>query len=411
MLTHSLFKVSSSFWEKLGQFSAVALAFVIPISTSMTSVFAWIILLSFLFGENKTLKKEIFFHHPLVKWIYPLIILMGIGITYSIANMDEVRDRMMDALRLAWIPLLIYFYQTKKIAKWALWAFVAAMLLTLVLAFLKIYADVPVGLKFPGGAIFKSHIKTSFFMAMAAFFLAQQIKETARRYAAGYIILICLMIYYLLFMSTGRVGYLSLIVCLVLFAWQNFRLKGIMAASVVGMSLIVGAYFTSDVFSARVNVLSRDWDFYQKGRLMESSLGSRISFAESSAHLFVKHPWFGWGTGSYGKAYEKHHEGEKIIFTDNPHNEYLRTAVELGMLGLGLLFMFFYHQWRLSKQLPLETRRFYQGVLLTFMMGCFINSWLTDFTEGYFYCVITAICFASLPPKENTNQLRQSVLH
>ncbi|MGD9591433.1 MAG: O-antigen ligase family protein, partial [Candidatus Berkiella sp.] len=211
-------------------------------------------------------------------------------------------------------------------------------------------------------------------------------------------IIIGLMIYYLFFMNEGRMGYVTFIMCLFMLAWQTYRLKGMLLATFVALTMLSGAYFTSSIFSARINIISQDMDFYhQGGRLLESSLGSRIQFARSSSELVMQKPFMGWGTGSFAPAYAKLFEGENTLLTDNPHNEYLRISVELGLFGLGLLLLLFYHQWRLSKQLPKDIRGFCQGVLLTFMLGCLFNSWLKDFSEGYFYCLMIAICFASLP--------------
>lgn len=385
-------------WDKIGQAAAIGLAFVIPISTSLTTILSGLILISWVLGPNQLEKRRILFQHPLVGWVYPLVVLTLVGIIYSSGDPQNIRHSLVDGLRLSLIPLFIYFYQSKTVSKAALWAFASAMILTLILAFLKVYAGLPIGLKYTTGAIFKSHIKTSYFMAIAAFFLAFQFGYIARRYRfiAGVVIL--LMIFYLLFMSVGRIGYITLVACLLVLAWQKGRFKGFLVASFMAVVMILGAYSTSTIFHDRINLLVQDLDFYhQGGRLIESSLGSRIQFALTSADLLFERPFFGWGTGGFEAAYAKFHEDEATLLTDNPHNEYLLKGVEFGFVGLGFLLLLFYKQWRLSSQIPMELRGFYQGVLFTFVLGCFLNSWLKDFAEGYFFCVMTAICFAALP--------------
>ncbi len=384
--------------DTLGQLAAIMLAFFVPTSTFMTNVMVLLIVFLWLLNPHRERKIHILVNHPLSPWIFSLVVLTCIAMFYSIGDTRSTWLGLRDIMRLAVIPVLIYYYQPKHMAKYALWAFTLGMILTLILAFLKVYANLPIGLKYTTGGVFKSHIKTSYFMAMAAFFLATQLKslQSHQRTIVG--IIIVLMSYYLFFMNEGRIGYIIFISCLFWLAWQSFRVKGLAIACVAAVTMLGGAYLTSSVFSARINLLAQDLDFYhQGGRLLESSLGSRIQFAESSSELIAQKPVIGWGTGSFGAAYAKLFEGQNTLLTDNPHNEYLRVGVELGLLGLGFLLMLFYQQWRLSKQLPRDIRGFCQGVLLTFMIGCLLNSWLKDFAEGYFYCLMMAVCFASLP--------------
>ncbi len=397
-IKNKFLKINSIQWDTIGQGAAIGFALFLPISTALTSYVVGIIIGAWILGPHQAEKRRLIFNHPLSGWIFALMILTLVGVFYSQGDNDTIRRNMLNGLRIGVIPILIYFYQNKIVSKLALWAFAFSMVITLILAFLKVYADFPIGLKYTTGAIFKSHIKTSYFMAIAAFFLSIQLKTVKRQYRAALAILIGLMVYYLLFMNVGRIGYLTLITCLLLLAWQSYRLKGVLWAGLIAIAMIGGAYFTSSVFSDRVNLLSQDLDFYHEGgRLLESSLGSRLQFAQASFQLFTEKPLLGWGTGGYSAAYAKLFENETTLLTDNPHNEYCRIGVELGFLGLGLLLILFYQQWRLSRQLSPDIRGFCQGILLTFMLGCLLNSWLKDFAEGYFYCLMTAICFAGIP--------------
>lgn len=383
-------------WDKIGQFAAIGIAFALPVSTAVTSYCMAIVLISWLLGSEQREKRAFVFHHPLMIWIWPLVLVTLLGMFYSIGEFTAIRRAAMDGVRLAFIPFFMFYYRSPQVAKKALWAFCLAMILTLILGFLKVYAGLPIGMKFTVGAVFKSHIKTSFFMAIAAFFLVYQIKILPR-YRTLWIVLILLMIYYLLFLSAGRIGYITLGVCSLFYAWQEHRFKGIVIALLLASSVFGGAYLTSSIFADRINILSQDLDFYHGGRLIESSLGSRLHFAFSSIDLMEEHPWIGSGTGSFGVAYARSYHGDNTLYTDNPHNEYLRVGVELGIVGLFCLLLMFIQQWRLSWQIPGAYRGFIQGILLAFFIGCFINSWLKDFTEGYFYCVMIAIGFSAIP--------------
>jgi len=395
--------------DTLGQAGAVLLCFALPISTALTSILMGVVFVAWFFGKNRAQKWQIASRHRVLDWIYPLMLLSILGVLYSTGESESILNGLSDSLRLLLIPILLYFYRQPKMMTLSLWAFILAMCVTLILVFLKVYGGLPIGLKYSAGAIFKSHIKTSFFMAMAVFFLAHQIKSTPRyRMVLGMII--ALMIYYLFFINAGRIGYLTLMVLSLLFFWQHLRLKGVLIGSTCVIALLCITYLTSSVFNERINMLSQDLDFYhQGGRLAESSLGSRLQFAESSLELMAKKPLLGWGTGSFGAAYASLYEGKNTLLTDNPHNEYLRLGVEFGGLGLLVLLLMFAHQWQLMKKLPDNMKMLGQGFLLTFILGCFFNSWIRDATEGVFYCVMIALIFSTLPLPERKFLVKASV--
>lgn len=386
-----------STWDQIGHAAAIAIAFAIPVSTSATSALSILIFVAWLMGPHRNEKWLILRGHPLLIWLYPLILIALVGAFYSDAEPRALRQGFTDALRLVLMPLLFYFYRSEKIATAALWAFIAAMVLTLGLAFLKVYADFPIGLKFTTGAVFKSHIKSGYFMGMAAFFLALKLPAFPK-YRSVIVFLIAAMVYYLFFMNLGRIGYITVLSCGGILAWQAYRMKGLYIAGILGLLLLGGAYAFSDIFYHRMQHLVHEFEIYQKGGdLLSSSLGSRISFIIDSITLMKSHPLIGYGTGSFGAAYGTLPEMASRLFTDNPHNEFLRIGVEFGVIGMLLLGLFFYQQGRLSQQLSPSLHHLWQGTYITFILGCLLNSWMRDVPEAYFYCVMTAICFAQVP--------------
>ncbi len=49
--------------------------------------------------------------------------------------------------------------------------------------------------------------------------------------------------------------------------------------------------------------------------------------------------------------------------TDNPHNAYLNLGVQLGLLGMGALLLFFLLQWRFAGLMRPEQRRLAQALV------------------------------------------------
>ena len=93
-----------------------------------------------------------------------------------------------------------------------------------------------------------------------------------------------------------------------------------------------------------------------------------------------------------------------MLETRNPHNEYLLIAVQVGLVGLGLLLYLFYRQWRLAKMLPSSLERsLAHGLLLAIMSGCLFNSLLLDHTEGMLYGWMSGLLYAGLKSNSQNN--------
>ena len=397
-------------WNKIGFWATLGFAFFIPISTAGTNICIALVVLSWILGGQYAAK--------MLTCQKPFVIALGIWIAvtlagglYTSAEPVAFWGRISDTTRFLYIPFLMFYVESPRKMNTILWAFVLAMVLTLILGYLKMYGGLPIGTKFTTAAVFKSHIKTNFFMSVAAFYLAHQAKAnpTYRKY---FLFILGLMVYYIFFMSVGRIGYLTFIGFFLFFLWHALPINRVLASLSILVMMGVGVslvYVASPQFASRVNALQHDWVLYQEGgRLVESSLGSRITFDLYSLELMQRHPILGWGTGSFKTAYQKiaKEKGDTFL-TDNPHNEYLRVGVEFGLVGLLLLLGLLGYAWRLTRQLEGVDKHFCQGVLLMFCMGLLINSWLIDFTEGCFFSLITALIVAHASSKAPLWQSQQ----
>jgi O-antigen ligase len=92
--------------------------------------------------------------------------------------------------------------------------------------------------------------------------------------------------------------------------------------------------------------------------------------------------------------------------TENPHNEYLLIAIQIGLIGLASLLYLFYRQWQVAGRLaqPLY-RDLARGMVLMFVVGCLFNSLLVDHTEGLLFAWMSALLFAA-PMKPDSSTAR-----
>lgn len=382
--------------KKIGYWLVLLLTLSVPISTAVTSVTMILILVLWFATGQWHQKAYLYWRHPLTPPILVLLCLGSVGLIYTQTALSMGLESFKDYVRLAYIPILAYYISHPSSAKRVAQVFIMAMIVTLILGYCKVYGGLPIGEKYTMGSVFKSHIKTSFFMSIAAFILAVQWINSPSKWWLGLGLL--LMIHYLFFLSYGRIGHVTIILLALFAAWYYKKAKGLMFAMVAVTGVVIIAYTTSDIFAKRIDILKQDWAIYQTdGQLIKSSLGSRLTFYQVGLSIFAKHPIKGVGTGGFESAYDDYIAKTPTLATDNPHNQYIKMMVELGLLGLAALLYLFVKTWQLAQQVPLSSHRLIiQGGLCAFYVGCCLNSWVSDFTEGFFFVVFCAVAFASM---------------
>jgi O-antigen ligase len=398
--------VKSGFRENCDVFSkqcAVLLGFTLPISTFATHVVLSFLIIAWFLAGNLKEKVDIILHHPVVRLILILFGVFIIGALYSRAPRADSLWMVQKMGKLLYIPFLLPIMQEKKWRRAALLAFLSAMLLTFGLSLLKVYGGVPIGVdeRFTTACVFKDHIFTNLMMAFASFMVAHYCLNQTNilmRVLLG--ILLIGLVFYVLFMSAGRSGYVVFVALWLLLGLQKASFKGL-AIGLLGLLMLLSfAYVKSDAFQGRLLVITKNVAEYHVGNVA-TSVGERLEFLNQTWQLSKQRPWFGYGTGSFKGVYQTHAAENHLRTTDNPHNEYLHILFQLGIFGLAafLGLFFFLSQWTFLLS-GLE-KWFAQGMIVAMAVGCFANSWLMDFTSGYFFVFIIACCFGALNLKKD----------
>ncbi len=395
----------NAFQTKCDNFSkqcAVLLGFVIPVSTTATHVVLFFLLINWFLAGNFSEKIKISIAHPVSK---AALILFGVFVTgtfYSAAPLDDKIFILGKMGKLLYLPFLLPLFMEEKWRRSGMAAFVGAMLLTLILSMLKLYANLPISTRFTEACVFKDHIYTNFMMAFAGFVVGHyglQSKNGWERFALS-----CLLsgfVFYVFFMSKGRTGYIIFALLWLLFFLQRISFKGIILGT-IGLILLVGlAFKLSYPLQEGFGLVINNIEQYQAGD-SNTSVGARLEFFTQTWDLAKQHPWFGYGTGSFRSVYETHATANQLLLTDNPHNEYLNIFFQLGLFGFAAFIGFFILLGKLSFRLPKPEQWIAQGALGAMILGCLANSWLLDFTSGYFFVIIIAFSFGALKRKEGS---------
>jgi hypothetical protein len=504
--------------DQSARWMAVALGFAIPLSTSIAGILSAIIVILWFISGNFKKKYAAIRRNPVAVSAMLVSGLFFAGLLWGEANQDSISH----AARFLLIPFLIPLFTESKMRHYALWGFLSAMVLTLILSYLawfgllpkndllrtttmpyfetshfvhpfsierlaqRISADIgSIDLKSPDNttgrlneilkitdlydrlrvkkndiryssevmdlvrdtsgyrtgrnfsdllatkqekllklnrlfleetypsetpkspkdsrvdvSVIQHKITHNFLMAMAAFLLAIQI-----RFAKGHAMkaLLALLtgfaLFNVLFMVGGKTGYVVALVLTVYFfiSWLKVR-KGVLVSVVVLACLgaVVFMFPSSQLYTRTVSIFDQLSRWHPE-RADESSVGQRLEFYNNSLKIIRGNPVLGVGTGNFTTAYARTVEGTRMDRTDNPHNEYLMTAVQLGLVGLVALLYMFFTQWRFGGKIyhP-EERIMARGLILAIVVGCLFNSFLKDYTEGLFYFWMSAVLFSRL---------------
>lgn len=394
---------------------AIALGFAIPISTAATNLLLAAILLLFaVSGDYRAKLAAIARNQPaLAVLLFCAVVVLGSA--YGSGGAEDNLHYLGKYLSLLLIPLLVPLFSCRADRVRALAAFGAAMLLTLALSYAIRYGWLPHGLlafvdersQAMWGAdnpvVFKLHITQGFLMAFSAFLLAvvaSQPGPPALRWAA--LLFSVLAAGNVLLMLKGRTGYAVLAVLGVLMLFERFGRRAIVISVLVIALVGAAAYQWSGSFHERVHLTIAEAGAWQPGKGDQTSIGLRFDYYTNTLAIIQDHPWFGVGTGGFQGAYGERIKNTGMAPSNNPHNQYLLIAAQLGVAGLAVLLWMYAVYWRQAGRLEPAFRQIARGVLLAMLVGNLFNSFMLDFTERLFFAWISGVLLAELSALHET---------
>ncbi len=374
----------------------------IPISVALDNVLSVLVLLAWLASARLGEKLAGLRANPAALAALALLGLLVAGLAWGPGSLADGLHYLSKYRDLLLVALLGAFITSEGDRTRALDAFLAAMAITVVLSYAIRLGVWPVDnppARYPGNpTVFKTHITHNLLMAIAAFLAADRALRAGRRgwrivYAAGAALAACNV-----FMVQGRSGYLVFAVLALYLAFAHWRWRGLGAALVAGSLMVVISYLAyAPLFDrgADAAVELRDW---QAGRANDTSTGFRMNYYKTTIAIVRDHPLLGVGTGGFVHAYRGKIAGTGLPETSNPHNQYLLTAAQLGVLGLLALVALFVVMWRQAGALEPPTRVAARGLVLAIALGSLLNSFLIDHTEGLLFAWMAGVLFAPQRP-------------
>ncbi len=385
---------------------AIAMGFSLPISTAASNILLVAVVVLFALSADYKRKFQAVVSNPVAMACAAFCTLTLLGCLYGRGNPADKLHYLGKYLTLLAVPLLVPLFAERAARIRALFSFCAAMLLTLGLSFLIRFGWLPAFLKplmatpnplvhVPDAVVFKLSITHGFLMAFTAFLLAIGARQTESLRARWTLaVLAALAAYNVLFMVIGRTGYVVLAALCVYFLFRRFGRRGIVLAAIGVLLVAAASYQWSESFRQRAGEVVAEGRAWKQGRGDPTSIGLRFDYYSNTLSIVRDRPLFGVGIGGFEQAYGERIKGTGMAPSNNPHNQYLLIAAQLGLLGLACLLWLYAQVWRGAGRLDPPFGEIARGLLLAIVIGNLFNSFMLDFTERTFFAWLSGVLFA-----------------
>jgi hypothetical protein len=212
----------------------------------------------------------------------------------------------------------------------------------------------------------------------------------------------------ILYLATSRTALVVVPSLLVLFGYLRFGWKG--AAAMLGaLALLVAlAWPTASFLKHRVIGLVDEVEHYQSNAA-PTSAGERLEFWKKSVRFVADAPVIGHGTGSIGEQFRRAaegHTGMGATVANNPHNQTLTVAIQLGIVGAVALWAMWLSHLMLFRGPGLAA---WVGLVVVAqnVIGSLFNSHLFDFTHGWAYVVGIGIAGGTVLGRASSKATRE----
>lgn len=296
--------------------------------------------------------------------------------------------------KLFYLPIVAACFINPKVRFWALNTFLFSILVTCIISIAMGLGFIPLGPGLDPGEVFFNHIITGFMVSFACYLsllYALQFKGWKR---ALYLILFLLMSYQMMFISTGRTGYLSYALLMTFFIAQNVSKYQAIGFCVLFSLLGICAYNSPTMYS-QITTLTEDLRLFNQNKLI-GSVGLRVEFHKYAYSLFKESPFVGIGTGGFKARYIQDNPLPKWgPSLTEPHSQYWFLLVDQGLIGFSLFGLFLWSVFKMAFKLQ-EMKPILLGFTTVFTLACCSDTIFSYSILGYLLMVITAISLGEL---------------
>jgi O-antigen ligase len=190
----------------------------------------------------------------------------------------------------------------------------------------------------------------------------------------------------LIYGVTSRTALLVVPVLFFLMGLQRFGRRSVLVLLAAGIAVGIVGWTSSPQLRSRVFKTVAEFQSYQSDNDWNST-ALRLEFVRKSVRFFADAPLIGHGTGAIKGLFERAtagRAGAEGAATENPHNQTLSVAVQLGLVGVLVLYAMWCAQLLLFRGEGLAAW-IGMGVVVQAIIMSLFNSNLFDFSTGWIY--------------------------
>ena len=365
------------------QWCAIGLGFSIPISAALDSFLLIAFIVLWFSSGNLTARLRRLLEHPVASMGVVFAAAMLLGMTWSPASPEQLRDALVNASSFVALGLFAIVFLDPSTRDRAQFAFLLSSAIVLVLSFaIWLGGEIP-GLKGQPNdpVVFKHHDTHNVLMAIAALLFALHALESRNRRVrmlfGGLAVAAAVDVFLLIQGLGGQLALFAACMYLAIARLKSRRGAAIAVAGLIGLATVAL--------------------FVAKASPDQSPLGARLEFYANAMEVIGEHPAIGVGTGGFRSAYESKVRGTQMVVTNHPHNAFLHVAAELGLIGLAVLIVLLLVQWRCASRMSgFSERGAARGLIVIFTVAGLVSSTFGDHTEGLFYAWASGLFFATV---------------
>jgi len=378
---------------RIQQFLFILLGVFIPTSIAITNLIIGFLALCWILERNFITKFNVIKSSKWMLAIFALIGLYLLGMFWGDQHLNA--DWQFQRLALLLIfPILMTMNLNQETIKRAVFAFLGTAFIS-ALAAVAINNNIILPLSEYLSFIDPSWRNSAFItynyhnviLALATTLSLYILVEKKSKYT--YLLLLFIAVYSIsIFTERGRAGQvifnLSLVFYIIYYNRRNLLRLFTLLVLLFSFQFVI--YSSTNVYKDRFDAVS---NIIQNNgvRRVGNIQDIRYIFVRESLNRIVEKPILGYGTGSFGTIfYEEVNSGHIFDRHTTPHNQYLYVWFELGIVGLVLLLLIFYHQLK-------EMLRKKDGIHRLLLPLSFMFLMLVD---SYLFIFILTICYMFL---------------